>query len=251
MGLMLGSDGSRNISVHHNLLAHNHERNPYVKTVGLVDLVNNVFYNPWGTPIVLTDTFGKVTANIINNYFLPGADTEPGKFMVNVTSETNFGIEIYVQGNRSPQQPDETTGDQYAVKPEARIWIVPSQFEAPYITTTSAAAALEQILSSAGAAYGVDQQGYFYWRRDPVDEQVVKDVRNGTGRIINDPSEVGGWPTLSAGIPLVDSDQDGMPDAWELRFGFNPKDPADGNADANGNGYSNVEEYLNGTNPNQ
>jgi hypothetical protein len=47
----------------------------------------------------------------------------------------------------------------------------------------------------------------------------------------------------------VDSDHDGMPDAWEQKYGFNPNDPSDASKDANGNGYTNIEEFLNGTDP--
>jgi hypothetical protein len=48
---------------------------------------------------------------------------------------------------------------------------------------------------------------------------------------------------------LNDTDSDGMPDAWELRYGFNPLDPTDANQDANHNGVTNLEEYRQGTNP--
>ena len=47
----------------------------------------------------------------------------------------------------------------------------------------------------------------------------------------------------------VDSDGDGMPDQWEIKNNLNPKDPKDGAMDADGDVYTNVEEYLNGTNP--
>ncbi len=79
MGMLLGSEGSGNISIHHNLFAHNHQRNPFIKTSGLVDVVNNVIYNPWGTPSVATDDFGEVQVNYIANYFKRGADTASGK----------------------------------------------------------------------------------------------------------------------------------------------------------------------------
>ncbi len=42
---------------------------------------------------------------------------------------------------------------------------------------------------------------------------------------------------------------DGMPDDFENLYGFDPANPTDGPEDANGDGYTNIEEYLNGTNP--
>ena len=47
----------------------------------------------------------------------------------------------------------------------------------------------------------------------------------------------------------IDSDLDGLPDAWELAYGLNPQDPADARLDADGDGFTNLQEYLNGTDP--
>lgn len=48
---------------------------------------------------------------------------------------------------------------------------------------------------------------------------------------------------------LNDTDGDGMPDAWELRYGFDPYDPTDAFLDADNDGVTNLGEYLQGTNP--
>jgi pectate lyase len=47
----------------------------------------------------------------------------------------------------------------------------------------------------------------------------------------------------------VDSDHDGMPDEWEKKYGLDPNDPSDAAKDLDGDGYTNLEEYLNGTDP--
>jgi hypothetical protein len=69
-------------------------------------------------------------------------------------------------------------------------------------------------------------------------------VRSGTptwqNGIINLPSDVGGWPDYVATDLQVDADDDGMPDAWEDEHKL-----SDPNGDADGDGYTNLEEYLN------
>jgi len=47
----------------------------------------------------------------------------------------------------------------------------------------------------------------------------------------------------------TDDDNDGMPDVWELQYGFDPLNPADAVLDADGDGYTNLEEYQMGTSP--
>lgn len=40
-----------------------------------------------------------------------------------------------------------------------------------------------------------------------------------------------------------DADNDGLPDAWENKYGFNPNDPADAQQDADGDTFTNLEEF--------
>lgn len=47
----------------------------------------------------------------------------------------------------------------------------------------------------------------------------------------------------------VDLDEDGLPDAWELANGLNPANANDAQLDSDGDGISNLNEYLGGTNP--
>ena len=48
---------------------------------------------------------------------------------------------------------------------------------------------------------------------------------------------------------MVDSDNDGMPDAWEIKYGLDPNDPPAAVKDCNGDGYTNIEKYINGIDP--
>lgn len=63
--------------------------------------------------------------------------------------------------------------------------------------------------------------------------------------IVTNIVEVGGYPDYK-GTPRKDSDNDGIPDDWEVAHGLNPKNPDDSaKPAANGGGYSNIEVYLN------
>ena len=83
-----------------------------------------------------------------------------------------------------------------------------------------------------------DADGYFKYRRMPKDS-----YKQG---IISDPRQMGGYPVYGAWQPYVDTDGDGMPDEWERANGLNPNDPSDANGDCNGDGYTNIEKYING-----
>ncbi len=64
--------------------------------------------------------------------------------------------------------------------------------------------------------------------------------------IITDIEQMGGFPKYKKYTPWKDSDGDGMPDEWEIANGLNPNDPSDANLDCNGDGYTNIEKYING-----
>ena len=88
---------------------------------------------------------------------------------------------------------------------------------------------------------------------DPLDQLILSQARDGTGPSTEEendhPSDYGGIPNLAAGTACADTDRDGMPDAYESRVGLDPNDPSDAAMDADGDGYTNVEEYLNGSSP--
>jgi len=112
------------------------------------------------------------------------------------------------------------------------------------ITQHSAEQAYELVLAQAGATLP---------QRDPVHKRIINMVRSGKpsfgNGVIDTPSDVGGWPEYKSTPAPTDSDHDGMPDAWEKKFGLSQKDPSDGPQDADKDGYTNIEEWLNHTDP--
>lgn len=47
----------------------------------------------------------------------------------------------------------------------------------------------------------------------------------------------------------VDADEDGLSDAWEISYNLQPDNPADASADVDGDGMTNLEEFLSNTDP--
>lgn len=128
------------------------------------------------------------------------------------------------------------------------------------ITVTPVGAELDDlVLGQAGASARLTCEGTWVPARDALDRRFVADYRDGTGpndgstgcsgarcipqSEVNTPE--GGFPSLASGAPCVDSDRDGMPDAWETARGLDPADPSDGPR-IGADGYSSLERYLNG-----
>jgi len=232
-----------NISLHHNLFAHNTVRHPNISSATFVDLVNNVMYDfeTAGSNLGLKTEGGVVRLNYVANYLKPGPSTLAAGSPWMMELDDGVGgldaFEIFIDGNTVESPIREGWPGWLSTDADARV---EARHAAPAITETSAAQALELVLAGAGATAPA---------RDEVDERLVAQVRDGTGGIIDHPSQVGGWPDLQSGEAPADSDGDGMPDTWELEHGFDPTDPTDGPADRDGDGYTNVEEFLNGTDP--
>jgi pectate lyase len=237
-GLLIG-DSSYHVSVHHTLLAHNDFRNPLISGGGTHDFVNNVIYN-WGIlPAEVLDFDSNTFLNFVGNYFIPGPSTQSGPFEI-LFAEGN--PRIYVEGNLGPHRPDPGMDEwalvgfgygEQGVAPET--YRSQTRFATHPVTAASASRALENVLAEAGATAP---------QRDSVDLRVVNEVTEGSGSIIDSPYEVGGYPELANGTPASDSDHDGMPDDWEREMGLDPEDASDGNGDLDGDGYTNIEEYL-------
>jgi len=237
-GMLVSGEHVRNISVLHNLFAHNNARNPQVSVLGPTQVVNNVVYNYGDLAFQTSNPHGPPEVELVGNYFQPGPESDPGRYEVDVYPIEAVGEwRLWVRANIGPHREGAETDNAEVVAPEGRdLLALGLSRNTPKVSTTSADQAMVDVLARAGATLP---------RRDPVDTRIVDDVRNGTGSIISDPAEVGGWPTPEEEEPPADRDGDGMPDAWESEHGLDPEHD-DSAGDRDSDGYTNIEEYLNG-----
>lgn len=227
MGMLLGP-GSTRSSIHHCLFAHNNSRNPRVKS-GRRDVVNNVVYN-WGA--FIAPFSGCPEVNFVANYFKAGPNSSNTTPLIADYGEGGIGA-VYLRDNvfadGTPAGWERVQAGENAIRAERRFHAMP-------VTTHSADDAYWLVLDGVGCKVPAS---------DLVDQRVLNDVRNGTGRIIDHPEDVGGYPDIRGGQAAVDSDRDGIGDEWESAHGLKPNDASDGPADVDGDGYTNLEDYLN------
>jgi hypothetical protein len=141
---------------------------------------------------------------------------------------------------------------------------VDKPFPMPPLTIQSAQDAYQSVLANVGATLP---------HRDPVDERIITSVKTGKtwsmgketpidpmpglprndigtagNGIITDISQVGGYPEYK-GDPYKYSQNDGIPDWWKKKYGLDVSDPDLAGKDCNGDGYTNIEKYLDGIDP--
>jgi hypothetical protein len=247
------------LSIHHNLFVHNTHRNPRVTAVG-AQVINNVMYN-WGDRIGST-TRGAVV-DWINNYAQAGPMSSLAHVLLHQAfipfrpQEIYPEPSLYLSGNVvHPRHPDPSADNWVLYRVHYAYTPLPASYRratpwlpAPLpVTVQLAVHAYESVLADVGANARLDCDGTWVPNADTVDVRLLADVRDQTGPAapIPHPAQVGGYPVLAPGTPCADRDQDGMPDVWEQPHGFDPTDPTDGPADGDGDGYTNVEEYLHG-----
>ena len=246
-----GGKGSENISVLNNLMAHNGERNPLMQLCGIAQVIGNTTYDPMYTfsHQQLNCVSGESYVNWINNYHKRGPSSTSSTDLKIIPSDDGDCGEgkAYSSGNTNSTG-GWSQGFSGSCAGRTDIFVtVPAP--APVVVSMSAIDSYNKVLAGAGNSQGVDCGGNWYNRRDSIDARVVNEVKTSTGHIIDDPSEVGGWITPAAGTACTDTDRDGMPDTWEIKYGLNPNNNPDAKVDADGDGYTNVEEYINATVP--
>jgi pectate lyase len=241
-----------NTTVHHNIYSTSRNRHPTLGsgvTKGganwIVDFRNCVNYNWSGTT-----NLGGLKMNVVGNYYRPGPCTkdlsvQPLRMKDHDTSQAKG----FAKGNFFHSLPEEFNRDNFTAvnytntgnymstsreRWELRAEIDCGEFAVP---TESAQDAYERCLRFSGCSLV----------RDTVDERIIANIIQQTGEIIDSQNDVGGWDRYPKERRPEgwDRDRDGMPDAWEMSHNLDPNDPEDRNSDADRDGYTNLEDYLN------
>jgi pectate lyase len=229
--MSMAADGWGFISFHHNLIAHSKTRNPRVDCEWL-DWRNNVLYDYGATGYGTGKDY--VRLNYINSVIKPGPDS--GKAETGFSADGRWG-QFYAEGNILP-------GSHRKQLDVPDDLIMKAPFNAEPVTTDSAAKAFELVTTHGGADLPA---------RDSITKYIAETVVKGTGSIPKRVADLpgGGYASYKPATAPKDSDSDGMPDEWEKAHKLNPNDPSDAIADPDKDGYTNIEEYINGTDPQQ
>ena len=231
-------------SLHHNLWAHNNNRNPAIGSYEgtehvRIDVRNNVMYN-CGRFGYSSGSSKQVDLNYVGNYIIAGRSTSSSQTSKAFDANEPNHMHIYQFGNKVDSDLDTVRdGRDIAWAMFDDTWVSHyEEFSMPVIDTHTSDEAYADVIQNVGA---------YPWARDTVDVRIISDLKNGTGKIIDSQTEVGGYPVLAVETRSEnwDTDQDGMPDWWEEKHGFNRENADDRNDDVDGNGYTNLEEYIN------
>lgn len=239
--------GGKGASFHHNLIANHSSRNPrfcgarYHKQPALevVDYCNNVIYN-WGMNSVYAGEQGN--HNMVNNYYKPGPATQASVRERIVNPFRPYG-KFFVHGNTVEGSAGISQDNVAGIQCEhADSAYAMQAFPVVSIRLQTAEDAYHAVLKAAGASL----------KRDAVDTRVVDNARNGTAGsgkkhngIIDSQEDVGGWPALNSTPAPKDTDQDGIPDAWETRHSLDPNNAVNASAYTLSKEYTDIEVYLN------
>ncbi len=250
--------GAGALTFHHNLYQHHKSRNPRLGDRIKLDFVNNVIYN-WGdlagySANDTADNPGGFTnyLNYVGNYLVAGPSTKTPNtaFASGTTNTVIYQAGNMIDPNRNGLLDGTNTG--WGMFSGFPYTPATQRYPLPEVATDSAADAYQRVLAFAGASRV----------RDEVDRRLIRTVRMQTGLIVDavGPSDqptdyvtnvingtnyifVRGWPVLNSTTPPTDTDNDGIPDYWEIAVGWDPI--LANNNRTNADGYTDLEWYIN------
>ncbi|HEY2760939.1 MAG TPA: hypothetical protein VGI75_09350 [Pirellulales bacterium] len=218
---------SEGVTFSHDLWISNHGRNP--KSKGKVQYVNNVVYNWQVGGYDLAHSAGISFHELIGNCFIRGPVTgDRGPWY-----QANANDQVFAQGNLLDSEP---LADPAGVTMLATDWAKPA---AP-VSIQPASEAYDAVVATAGCSL----------HRDALDRLLIESLKTRTGKLIDSQTDLaaevggGGFGELKSGDAPVDTDGDGIPDAWETSHGLDLRDASDANK-LDKSGYTMLEIYLN------
>lgn len=231
------------ISLLRNYIAHHTGRTPLMASPMDVDTTvdgrNNISYdwNGGSSPSIE----GSTKVNWVHNYAKAGLRSHDYSYEIRAGDTTSGDPQLYVLGNigasrESQEDAQWNVGVSWRNElAEEENFRIMTPWEAPATNTYNMSAdTAECVLRAVGAVAPV---------RDSVDTRVINDFIYNTGEIIDDVSFPSDFPIFQTPPAPIDSDNDGMADSWEINNGMSvgTNDSAEDN---DGDGYSNIEEYL-------
>ncbi len=228
-GLISGPQGER-VSIHHNLFAHHARRCPAIAN-GPADVRNNVVYNFRDGLSHEGHKPNDRGFNLIGNYYKRGP-SDPKIFPFCFRGDVSYYLrDNFIEGVGIIQDPwaeaDKLPGLKYYARQGRKA---AAEFPVPKVCTHRPQAAYELVLQKAGC-----------FPRDVVTRRIVREVRTGTGAW-GRPGAEQLMQGLQAKRPPKDTDQDGMPDAWEEAHGLDAHDGSD-HRKLTKSGYTAIEAY--------
>ena len=235
--------GSGQATYHHNFWAGNGNRNPAVGTYDAsqsfkADIRNNALYNNRNNGYRSEGFSSRFDLNYVGNYIIAGPETSSSWWFKAFDAKSEDGnFYIYqsgnrIDGNRNLSRDGTDTG-----------W---GMFAGTYNMLASPASMRPVTTHAADEAYlrVINGAGALPWSRDSADARMVQNLLGMSGSIIDSQTEVGGYPVLPPDSRPAgwDTDQDGMPDYWELAVGSNPQ--LANNNHTNSDSYTDLEHYL-------
>lgn len=241
-GHLSGGCGHERITFHHNYLAHTVFRN-YLIDTGEYSFINNVNYNTenWDFEFQIGYQPCDISPDFISQYFKEGPDSRR-RPNFDLIGAGPHDFSIYLEGNKYVDINENLiTDDQKSMVETRDLNGETKNYDlnkrGPHsepkfpITMQSADAGKDLVLAQAGPR-----------PLDAVDARLLRHFSNGGGY---DSGNIGQFPDLQTYNVPTDSDNDGMPDDWEVAHGLNPNDASDNTKDRDDDGYTNIEEWIN------
>jgi hypothetical protein len=240
-------DGIDGVTVARVLWINNQNRNP--KGKAQLQYVNNVVYN-WGSGGYGGGHSGAVwKQDLINNVFIAGPSSSGaalGGFGTNdhVYAAGNL-VDVDRDGALNGSEPARDTYKSMKETDGSPTFFEQSQNESPVpVKAIPAREAYDHVIAHAGA---------FPKHRDITDRRSIEHVTSlgKLGQIIRSEAEVNGIDADEAAlkdaprVEVVDTDKDGLPDAWEREHKLDPNDASDAWKMDAATGYPWLEVYLN------